>query len=175
MKAARHRDSESVERVARPVPKFFRAMRPGLATRSPCVFFAGALGLTLPATTAQGDEEHSFHFAHDVAPIFAKAGCSAAECHGGRRAVVYGAGFYGVFIASVLRDRQRLLGHLDRNPHVRDAASVSPVFDPSNAPDGIELVYAGLNPRIARDVLTEWQAETGHETVDLVFLDEGPV
>lgn len=31
---------------------------------------------------AAGDSQ-SFHFAHDVGPILARAGCAAAECHGG--------------------------------------------------------------------------------------------
>ncbi|NNE91425.1 MAG: DUF1553 domain-containing protein [Verrucomicrobiales bacterium] len=29
------------------------------------------------------DREPSFHFAHDIAPVLARLGCSAAECHGG--------------------------------------------------------------------------------------------
>ena len=96
---------------------------------------------------------------------------AALARHGDRPAAVYGAGFYGVFIAKVLAGRQNLVGHLDRNPFVRDAAPVSPVFDPLDAPDDIEVVYAGVNPRIARKVLDEWQSETGRK-VEVVLLED---
>lgn len=95
---------------------------------------------------------------------------AAAERHGGRPAAIYGAGFYGVFVAAALAGRQRLVGHLDRNPHVRESAPVQPVFDPMDPPEGVELVYAGLNPAIARPVLSAWLAETGRR-YELVFLD----
>lgn len=95
---------------------------------------------------------------------------AAAGQHGERPAAIYGAGFYGVFVAATIAGRQRLVGHLDRNPHVREAAPVQPVFDPASPPDGIELVYAGLNPGIARRVLKDWLAETGRG-YELIFLD----
>lgn len=94
----------------------------------------------------------------------------AASQHGARPAAIYGAGFYGVFIASVLEGRQSLAGHLDRNPHVRAAAPVRPVFDPKDVPAEVEVIYAGLNPAIARTVLNEWQCETGR-SYTCIYLD----
>lgn len=96
----------------------------------------------------------------------------AADRHGHRPAAIYGAGFYGMFIGSVLNGRQRLVGYLDRNVHVQTAGPVSPVFDPLKAPPDIEVVYAGLNPKIARGVLADWMAEAGRGGLDLVFLDQ---
>jgi len=98
---------------------------------------------------------------------------AAAAANADLPAAIYGAGFYGVFVSAALQGHQRLLGHLDRNPHVRAAASVSPVFDPADPPDGIELVYAGLNPLIARRVLSEWAAEVGIAP-EFIYLDEAP-
>jgi SAM-dependent methyltransferase len=97
---------------------------------------------------------------------------AAAARHGDRPAAIYGAGFYGALVAATLGDRQRLVGHLDRNLHVQAASSVKPVFDPLDAPSEIEVVYAGLNPTIARGVLKEWQAEARRDDVEVVYLDE---
>ncbi|MEM6906325.1 MAG: class I SAM-dependent methyltransferase, partial [Pseudomonadota bacterium] len=95
---------------------------------------------------------------------------TAVAAHGDRPAAIYGAGFYGVFIASTLARRQKLLGHLDRNPHLQEAAPVSPVHHPLSPPPGIEVIYAGLNPAIARPILAEWRAETGLSP-EVIFLD----
>ncbi|HEX3551141.1 MAG TPA: class I SAM-dependent methyltransferase [Candidatus Elarobacter sp.] len=71
-----------------------------------------------------------------------------------RRAAIYGSGFYGAFIASALSDRGTLAYFLDRNPHqqakrVFDRA----VLPPDAIGDDIEVVYAGLNPAGARDII----------------------
>lgn len=96
----------------------------------------------------------------------------AASEHGKRKAVIYGAGFYGLWISSVLAGRQRISGYLDQNPYVRQAAPVGPVFDPLDPPKGIEVVYAGLNPAIARHVLPEWLKSIGL-SAQIVYLDGG--
>ena len=72
----------------------------------------------------------------------------------GRRSAIYGSGFYGVFIASRLADRGSLAYFLDRNPHQQ----VKRIFDRAVlAPDAIEgdveVVYAGLNPERAREIV----------------------
>lgn len=96
---------------------------------------------------------------------------AAADRHGSQQAMIYGAGFYGVYIASVLRDRQRLAGHLDRNPHARESASVSPVYDPASDLPEFGVLYAGLNPKIARSILSDWLTETGKSDLPIVYLD----
>jgi cyclopropane fatty-acyl-phospholipid synthase-like methyltransferase len=72
----------------------------------------------------------------------------------GRKSAIYGSGFYGVFIASRLTDRNSLAYFLDRNPHQQ----AKRIFDrPVQPPDGIEIdvdvVYVGLNPASAREVI----------------------
>jgi SAM-dependent methyltransferase len=93
----------------------------------------------------------------------------ASAQYGDRPAAIYGAGFYGVFIADVLEGRQKVVGHFDRNPFVRANAPVSPVFDPLEPPNEIEVVYSGVNPVIAQRVMEEWQADLGRR-FEIVYL-----
>ncbi len=78
-----------------------------------------------------------------------------AEQARGRRAAIYGSGFYGVFIASRLADRSNIAYFLDRNPH-QQAKSIFglPVVAPDALGDEIEVVYVGLNPARARELAT---------------------
>jgi 2-polyprenyl-3-methyl-5-hydroxy-6-metoxy-1,4-benzoquinol methylase len=72
----------------------------------------------------------------------------------GRKAAIYGSGFYGVFIASRLADRSNVAYFLDRNPHQQ----AKRIFDravvpPEAVADDVEVIYAGLNPANARDII----------------------
>jgi SAM-dependent methyltransferase len=72
----------------------------------------------------------------------------------GRKSAIYGSGFYGVFIASRLADRSDLAYFLDRNPHQQ----AKRIFDravlaPDAIEDDVEVVYAGLNPANAREIV----------------------
>jgi SAM-dependent methyltransferase len=72
----------------------------------------------------------------------------------GRKSAIYGSGFYGVFIASRLADRSNLAYFLDRNPHqqakrIFDRA----VLPPEAVDDDVEVIYAGLNPARAREII----------------------
>jgi SAM-dependent methyltransferase len=74
--------------------------------------------------------------------------------HAGRPAAIYGSGFYGVFIASRLTDRSNVHYFLDRNVHQQTKRIFDlPVVAPETLGDAIELVYAGLNPSWARDII----------------------
>jgi SAM-dependent methyltransferase len=72
----------------------------------------------------------------------------------GRRAAIYGSGFYGVFIASSLADRSALAYFLDRNPHQQAKRIFDlPVLAPEALGDEIDVVYAGLNPARAPEIV----------------------
>ena len=72
----------------------------------------------------------------------------------GRPSAIYGSGFYGVFIASRLADRSPLACFLDRNPHQqRKRIFDRPVLAPDAVGDDVEVVYAGLNPARAREIV----------------------
>jgi len=72
----------------------------------------------------------------------------------GRRAAIYGSGFYGVFIASALADRASLAYFLDRNPHQQQKRIFDrTVLAPEAVGDDVEVVYAGLNPAVGREII----------------------
>ena len=108
---------------------------------------------TEPAETVAGyvAEAHGFArlwtAAADAVRAF-EAGKAA-----GRRAAIYGSGFYGVFIAGCLADRSNLAYFLDRNPHQQAKRIFDrPVLAPELLGDDVEAVYLGLNPARAREI-----------------------
>ena len=84
------------------------------------------------------------------------------ECsHPSGRAAIYGSGFYGTFIATCLEDIGRVECFMDQNPHRQCQLLMGrPILAPECLSKTIELVYAGLNPSLAREILkgvcVEW-------------------
>ena len=75
--------------------------------------------------------------------------------------MIYGSGFYGTFMATCLEDFGRVECFMDQNPHrQRQLLMGRPILAPEHLSKTIELVYAGLNPSLAREVLkgvcVEW-------------------
>jgi 2-polyprenyl-3-methyl-5-hydroxy-6-metoxy-1,4-benzoquinol methylase len=94
----------------------------------------------------------------------------SARTHTGKRCAIYGAGFYGSFIATRLAAGAEIVCFVDRNPHVRCRPHFGlPVVAPEDLPPDVSVVYAGLNPAQARSILShvkEWR-ERKLETVFL--------
>ena len=85
---------------------------------------------------------------------------------------IYGAGFYGTFIAAALDGRATPECFVDRNPFVQAAPHLGvSVIDPDSLPGDITTVVAGLNPKIARSVLELWKSEIGRPDLRIVYLD----
>jgi SAM-dependent methyltransferase len=80
---------------------------------------------------------------------------------GGGDVAVYGAGFYGNFIASSLERLDRVACFVDRNQHLqRTRLNGKPVFSPEQMPHSVTHVIVGLNPRIAREniqTIEDWR------------------
>jgi hypothetical protein len=75
---------------------------------------------------------------------------------------IYGAGFYGSLVYSLLDDTQNVVEFVDRNPHLQHTTRLGlPVVDPAALNLSVTGVISGLRPTIARDVLShvpEWQS-----------------
>lgn len=96
-----------------------------------------------------------------------------AASPGPGKLAIYGAGFYGTFIAAAVKGRATVSCFVDRNPFVRLAPHLGlPVMDPDHLPLDISTVFAGLNPKIARDVLDRWKVEIGRPDLKIVYLDD---
>lgn len=75
-----------------------------------------------------------------------------------RRAVIYGAGFYGASIHQMLKNTDRITCFLDANPHRQGQEFLGkPILAPEEIPNDVKVIYCGLNPRISRRVLSEYE------------------
>ena len=73
-----------------------------------------------------------------------------------RSACVYGAGFYGNFMASCLDHPEFVQCFVDQNPHLTGRTMLGKaIVGPSDLGPDVEVVYAGLNPAIARSVIED--------------------
>ncbi|MGU3495334.1 class I SAM-dependent methyltransferase [Xanthobacteraceae bacterium A53D] len=96
----------------------------------------------------------------------------AAHRHAGRRAAIYGAGFYGAWISSRLGARVSVVGFLDQNPNLKGTQMFDrPVMPPADLPDAVEVVFIGLNPKKARAIVASVPA-LQRAGLELVWLDD---
>jgi hypothetical protein len=92
--------------------------------------------------------------------------------HGSIPSAIYGSGFYGAYITSVLCKPENVTCFLDANPFQQGKTLFKrQVLEPSKLPEDIRLLYIALNPRIARPIVAEmdWLKD---RNVQLVFLNE---
>lgn len=83
---------------------------------------------------------------------------------GHERVAIYGAGFYGAFIAASLTRPDRIACHLDQNPFLQGKLFNSrPVFPPAELPTDIHTVLVGLNPAHARRIIADIPALSGRD------------
>jgi SAM-dependent methyltransferase len=69
---------------------------------------------------------------------------------------VYGAGFYGAFIAATLKEPDRIQCFLDQNPHlVGRTINGKPVLHPIDVPKDISTLMVGLNPANAKNIIAQ--------------------
>lgn len=64
---------------------------------------------------------------------------------------IYGSGFYGTFIASCLRNIDRVKIFIDQNPYRQGMHLLNKeIISPDQVTDDVKVIYVGLNPSIAR-------------------------
>lgn len=69
---------------------------------------------------------------------------------------IYGAGFYGAFIAANLRRPDRATCYLDQNPFLQGKSfNGKPVFFPADLPPDINTLMVGLNPAHATRIIAD--------------------
>jgi SAM-dependent methyltransferase len=77
------------------------------------------------------------------------------------KSVVYGAGFYGAFVASRLSNIEHIAGFVDRDPHKQSKTLFDkPILLPTALPESVSTVYVALNPQIAKaaiDSIDAWK------------------
>jgi hypothetical protein len=96
---------------------------------------------------------------------------AAEASHPEKRSSIYGSGFYGAYIASLLQRPADLHCFLDASPFRQGRSLMDkPILAPSELPESVELIYIGLNPSIARRTVAEmdWMA---NRSTSIVYLD----
>lgn len=70
------------------------------------------------------------------------------------RPAIYGAGFYGNFVAASLRDPGRIACFVDQNKHLQGRTVLGRlVVAPADLPAEVDTVFVGLNPRNAQQII----------------------
>lgn len=84
---------------------------------------------------------------------------------------IYGSGFYGSFIYSQLKLKSAVRVVLDQNPYRQGNNLFGvPIVPPSGLPAEVKILYVGLNPRIARQVIDS-QVHLKRDDLRIIFLD----
>lgn len=104
--------------------------------------------------------------AHAIADFWQKAGSRVQAFEQTLAAdtpvALYGAGFYGTFIASWLKSPQRIRCVIDQNPFLQGhPLHGAPVVAPADLPVDIGVMLVGLNPAHARQVMDDIAAFAG--------------
>ncbi|MES3016279.1 MAG: methyltransferase domain-containing protein [Bacteroidota bacterium] len=85
-----------------------------------------------------------------------------------KTAAIYGAGVYGMFIASTLKKFDNVKLFIDQNPLLINSELLGvPVFSPDKYDVNFEVLYVGLNPLIAKEVISKLQLP---EHVEVFYL-----
>jgi SAM-dependent methyltransferase len=88
---------------------------------------------------------------------------------GEKKSAIYGAGVYGTFIATTLKNFNRLICFIDQNPLLEGKYVMEKtVNSPSNIPEDIEVIYVGLNPKTARAAIENLHLNS--RGIDLFYL-----
>ena len=90
----------------------------------------------------------------------------------GKEIAIYGSGFYGSYIFSVLKNPENIKYFIDRSPFQQGKILFgTPILAPENLPENITTMFIGLNPSLARETIGEtyWSSNT---VMNFIFLDE---
>lgn len=89
----------------------------------------------------------------------------------GQPCAIYGAGFYGSWIAQTLAGKVRIVAVLDQNPSLQGSTRHgAPVIAPDDLDGSVRTVFVGLNPLKARAIMDAVPAFQGRE-LEFVWLD----
>ena len=69
-------------------------------------------------------------------------------------AAIYGAGFYGAFLAANIADINSVRFIIDQNPYLHGKSFFGKkIISPNELPNDIEVIYVGLNPKYAKNII----------------------
>ncbi|NOR72203.1 MAG: hypothetical protein GQ532_21380 [Methylomarinum sp.] len=73
-----------------------------------------------------------------------------------RKIAIYGAGFYGSFIASIMKEHDQVEYIVDQNPFLQGKKQNGiPIVSPMDLPKEINTILVGLNPSFAKKLIDD--------------------
>jgi SAM-dependent methyltransferase len=89
----------------------------------------------------------------------------------GQPCAIYGAGFYGSWIAQRLSGTMEIVAFLDQNPHLQGRTHMGvPLLDPADLDETVRTIFVGLNPLKARGIMAA-TALAKRQGVRFVWMD----
>ncbi|WP_029005302.1 class I SAM-dependent methyltransferase [Azorhizobium doebereinerae] len=144
------------------------------ATAFPGAFFVTARKSAGVVPTA-GDAAEAARAARAACGFWGGAAerlAAAARRLSGQTCAIYGAGFYGAWIASRVAQHVTLSGFLDQNPNLAGSTLFErPVMPPADLPADVTAVFIGLNPKKARAIIAQVPA-LQRDGLERVWLDD---
>lgn len=142
------------------------------AHRGALVFTARKKGLVSPSPEIDECKETSRKIASYWSDVDSRIRLAEVD-NFAQPAAIYGSGFYGAYIASTLKNPEFLKCFVDASPFQQGKTLFNyPVLSPQEIPSNIRVLYMGLNPIIAREIVSN-MAWLHERDISLVFLDEG--
>jgi ubiquinone/menaquinone biosynthesis C-methylase UbiE len=73
-----------------------------------------------------------------------------------RQSAIYGAGFYGSFLASNLSSLESIVCFIDQNPFLQGNSLMQrPILHPRDLPSEVQVIYVALNPQHSRKIIQD--------------------
>lgn len=124
---------------------------------------AGAVQSVLGQSGFQAEVAGNIARFKDLAGFWRQAGEQVRQfessASAGGDVAIYGAGFYGAFIAAQLRRPEKIRCHLDQNAYLLGRTlNGRPILAPADLPSDVRAVLVGLNPAHARRIIGEIDA-----------------
>ena len=176
MTVADHLNHFSVASLKRALALSGFALETVDSTAFPGAFFIVAVGGERPVTSAADRQEaaDAAQKAREICAFWEQATIridDAAKQFSGKRAAVYGSGFYGSWICSRIEADVDFKAFLDQNPKLQGSVHFNrPVLPPSKLDEDVDVVFVGLNPLKARAAIAG-QAALHRPGLDLVWID----
>ena len=87
------------------------------------------------------------------------------------RIAIYGAGIYGLFIYSKLKDKAQISCFIDQNPFLNGEQQEGiEIVSPDKLPTNIDTIFVGLNPKISRKAMSETEFNLDKNKIVFVHL-----
>jgi ubiquinone/menaquinone biosynthesis C-methylase UbiE len=87
------------------------------------------------------------------------------------RIAIYGAGIYGLFIYSKLKDKAQISCFIDQNPFLNGEQQEGiEIVSPDKLPTNVDTIFVGLNPKISRKAMSETEFNLDKNKIVFVHL-----